>query len=64
MQPDQEFIFSVVVLGGIIFAGLMIVIGLTLVGVAIFKKKKETKLTIHGKEKSNGQAKGGSHGKW
>ena len=66
MQPDQEFITSVVVLGGIIFAGLMITICLTFLGIAVYKKKKETKLTLHhGKEKSNGQAKkGGSHGRW
>lgn len=65
MQPDQEFITSVVVLGGIIFAGLLIVIGLSLVGIAIYKKKKETKFTFNGKEKQNGQAKkGGSQGHW
>lgn len=63
---EEEFIFSVVVLGGVIFAGSLVVIGLTIVGIAIFKKKKkEFKLTIHGKERQNGQSqKGGSRGNW
>lgn len=59
---DEEFIFSVVVLGGIIFAGSLVVIGLTIVGIAVFKKRKQTKLTIHGKERSNGKAT--TRGKW
>lgn len=61
MQPDQEFIFSVVVLGGIIFTGLLVVIGLTIVGIAIFKKSKQT-LKTDEKQRSNGKAI--SRGKW
>lgn len=65
MKPDQEFISSVVILGGIITIGLLIVIALTFLGIAVYRKKKETNLKIYGKEKQNGQAKkGGSHGKW
>lgn len=65
MQPDAEFTYSLVILGGLIFAGLMLTICLTMLGIAVYRKKKETKFTIHGKEKENGQAKkGGSHGKW
>lgn len=64
-QPDEEFMYSLVILGGIIFAGLMLTICLTAMGIAIYRKKKETKIIIHGKEKENGQAKkGGSRGKW
>lgn len=64
MQPDQEFIVSVVVLGGIIFAGLLIIIALTFLGIAIYKKKKENKLVIHGKEKERQNGRASSHGKW
>lgn len=62
MQPDQEFISSVVILGGIIFAGLIITLCLAFLGMAVYKKKKENKLTFNGKERQNGKA--SSHGKW
>lgn len=64
MQPDKEFITSFVILGGIIFAGLMVTIGLTMLGIAVYRKKKETKLTFNGKERSNGHDKTITRGKW
>lgn len=64
MRPDPEFVFSIAVIGGIVAIGLLVSIGLGMMLVGIYRKKKETKLTIHGKEKQNGQAKGGSHGRW
>lgn len=62
MQPDQEFISSVVIIGGIVTVGLLVVITLTFFGIAIYRKKKETKLRINEKERSNGQHI--SRGKW
>lgn len=64
MRADEEFITSLVILGGITLAGLIVTICLTMLGIAVYKKKKETKLTIHGKEKENGQAKTTTRGKW
>lgn len=64
MQNDQEFYISVAIIGGIVFAGSLIIIGLTIVGIAIFKKQKQTKELYNGKEKENGQARGGSRGSW
>jgi hypothetical protein len=62
MQPDQEFITSVIIIGAILTGGLFVVTVLTFLGIAVYKKKKETKLTIHGKERQNGKAT--TRGKW
>lgn len=64
MQHDQEFYISVAIIGGIVFAGSLIIIGLTIVGIAIFKKQKQTKELYNGKERENGQQRGGSRGSW
>lgn len=62
MQTDQEFITSVIIIGAILTGGLFVVTVLTFLGIAVYKKKKETKLNLNGKERSNGKA--SSHGKW
>lgn len=65
-QP-QEFYMSVAILGGIIFAGSLVIIMLGLLAVAVYNKatKKKTINEIYDKkERTNGQHKGGARGKW
>lgn len=64
MSEQDEFYIAVIVWGGIIFAGSMIAIGLVIVGLSIFRKKKKTTELYDQSERKNGQQKGGSHGKW
>lgn len=65
MQPDAEFTYSLVILGGLIFGGLMVIISITAFGIAIYRKKKnEPKLVINGKEKERQNGKATSRGKW
>lgn len=65
MQPDAEFTYSLVILGGLIFAGGLLTLCLVMVGMAIYNratKKKVIKELYEDKTKTNGRA--GSHGKW
>lgn len=65
MQQDQEFYVSVAIICGVIFAGLMVSVGLALVAMAVYNrvtKRKITKELYDEKERKNGR--GGSHGKW
>lgn len=55
IEQSEEFLFSLTVIGGIILSGLMLTICLTFLGIAVYKKKKETKLNLNGKERQNGQ---------
>lgn len=66
-QGDEEFYFALIVWGGIIFAGVMVSIGLTMVGIAVKNKINKRKLAneiYNEKERSNGQHKSGARGKW
>lgn len=65
MRPDPEFVFSIAVIGGIVAIGLLIVIGLSMVAIGIFKKSRKKSIVkelYENKERKNGQ--GGAHGKW
>lgn len=65
MNDSKEFYYVLIV--SIVFLGTLIVVGLTFVGVAVYKhlKKKNLIKEIYGeKERKNGQAKGGSRGSW
>lgn len=67
MQYDKEFLVSVIVIGGVLFAGLLICLGLTLVAIGVYNrvtKKKITKELYEKKERENGQHRGGARGKF
>lgn len=64
-QPDVEFTYSLVILGGLIFAGGLLTLSLVMVGIAVYNratKKKIVKELYEDKTKKNGRA--GSRGKW
>jgi hypothetical protein len=66
-NESQEFYMSVAILGGIVFAGSLVVILLGLLGMAIYNKatKKKTINELYDKkQRENGQHKGGSQGVW
>lgn len=68
MRPEeQEFYSSIVILGGLVFSGLLIILCLTLVALAVYNrvtKRKVIKELYDEREKENGQAKGGAQGRW
>lgn len=67
MQHDQEFVISLTIIGGIVFAGSLIIGVLTLVGMAVYNRVTKSKITkelYNEKERKNGQHKGGSKGSW
>lgn len=68
MRPEeQEFYSSIAILGGVVFAGLLIILCLTLVALAVYNRVTERKVTKNlydKKERENGQAKGGAQGYW
>lgn len=66
-SESQEFYMSVAILGGIIFAGSLVIIMLGLLAMAVYNKatKKKTINELYDKkERTNGQHKGGSQGSW
>lgn len=67
MRLDEEFTYSIVILGGLAFAGLMLTGVFGWLIVAIYNRvtrKKVTRELYEQKERKNGQNKGGSRGEW
>lgn len=65
MEPEEaEFVTSYIIFASVIFCGLMLTICLTMLGIAVYRKKKETKFTIHGKEKERQNGQHTTRGKW
>lgn len=65
MEPDEEFWKSITIIGGIVFAGAMVSIGLGILGMAVYNKVTKSKITkelYDKKERENGQHRGGSRG--
>lgn len=62
----EEFYAALALYGGISFAGLLIVVVLTLIGLAYKNRVTEKKVIkeLYGKERKNGQHKGGARGKF
>lgn len=67
LKGDEEFYISLAIIGGLALAGLLIIIGLTFVGIAVYNKvtkQKVIKELYEKKDRQNGQKKGGSKGSW
>lgn len=67
MDYGQEFYISLAVYGGIILAGLLVIIILGAFAWKLkgsLKKKQIIKELYEEKERKNGQHKGGARGKW
>lgn len=68
MRPEeQEFYSSLAILGGIVFAGLILIISLTLVALAVYNRVTRDKVTkdlYNERERKNGQEKAGARKHW
>lgn len=65
MDEPKEVYY--IIIGSIVFLGIALVTALIFVALAVYKhlKKKNLIKELYGeKERKNGQAKGGSHGRW
>lgn len=61
---EEELYVALIVWGGIIFAGSLIGIWLTIVGLSLLRKKNKITNLYEQKDRQNGQHKSGARGKW